>query len=78
MEITFADGTRIEVQASSLNDFIRHDLKWVEYVHGRATSKQLLRPASLPAPANPVSRNVKRCPPSAVSRCCQEKRQIPA
>jgi len=38
MTITFADGTRIDVAASALDDFLRHDLKWVEFVHGRAST----------------------------------------
>ena len=41
MTITFADGTRIEVAAAAYNDFVRHDLKWAEFVHGRATVKKL-------------------------------------
>jgi hypothetical protein len=41
MTITFADGTRIEVAATAYNDFVRHDLKWAEFVHGRATVKKL-------------------------------------
>jgi len=40
MTITFADGTRMEVTASAFDDFIRHDLKWVEFVHGRASTSQ--------------------------------------
>jgi len=40
MTITFADGTRMEVAASAFDDFIRHDLKWVEFVHGRASDSQ--------------------------------------
>jgi len=40
MTITFADGTRIEVAASAFDDFVRHDLKWVEFVHGRASTRQ--------------------------------------
>jgi hypothetical protein len=40
MTITFADGTRLEVAAAAFNDFIKHDLKWVEFVHGRATVKK--------------------------------------
>ncbi len=58
MQITFADGTRIEVTESALDDFVRHDLKWVEFVHGRASEKALLlRKAGTPAAktnANPV------------------------
>ena len=40
MTITFADGTGIEIAATALDDFIKHDLKWVEFVHGRATVKK--------------------------------------
>jgi hypothetical protein len=40
MTITFADGTRMEVAASAFDDFIRHDLKWVEFVHGRSSTSQ--------------------------------------
>ncbi len=60
MQITFADGTRIEVTESALDDFVRHDLKWVEFVHGRASEKAvLLRRAGarlVNASANPVKR----------------------
>lgn len=41
MTITFADGTRIDVATSAFDDFVRHDLKWVEFVHGRASVKRL-------------------------------------
>lgn len=40
MTITFADGTRMDVAAAAFDDFIKHDLKWVEVVHGRATVKK--------------------------------------
>ncbi len=63
MEITFADGTKIQVAASALDDFLKHDLKWVEYVHGRAADPKLLqmkRPAS--SAAKPISNAVRRCP----------------
>lgn len=64
MTITFADGTRIEVAASALDNFIRHDLKWVEFVHGRAVEKQLsAKPLHIPMDAQ---QNVHRCP----SRSC--------
>jgi hypothetical protein len=36
MTIKFADGTNIEVAATAFDDFVRHDLKWAEFVHGRA------------------------------------------
>ncbi|HEU4413244.1 MAG TPA: hypothetical protein VFT65_00570, partial [Candidatus Angelobacter sp.] len=38
MTITFADGAQIEVAATALDDFLRHDLKWAEFVHGRAST----------------------------------------
>lgn len=61
MQITFADGTRIEVTESALDDFIRHDLKWVEFVHGRASQKALLlRKAGAP-PAKAGASSIKRC-----------------
>ena len=41
MTVTFADGTRIEVAATAYNDFVRHDLKWAEFVHGRANSAKV-------------------------------------
>jgi len=64
MVITFADGTSIEVAASALDAFIRHDLKWVEFVHGRASNKALSVPPSLPKPVKSAAQNVHRCPQS--------------
>ena len=64
MTITFADGTRIEVAATAYNDFVKHDLKWAEFVHGRATVKKLSCNDSrklVPADVN-RSRNVQPCP----------------
>ena len=65
MTITFADGTRIEVAASAFDDFVRHDLKWVEFVHGSASakpsSKLACRDAHRPAAAS-LPQNVHRCP----------------
>ena len=43
MTIKFADGTRIEVPASAYDAFVKYDLKWVEFVHGRAERKQILQ-----------------------------------
>lgn len=61
MTITFADGTRIDVPASAFDDFLKHDLKWVEFVHGRASETQLLN--STPhLPVNSAKQNVHRCP----------------
>jgi hypothetical protein len=65
MTITFADGTRIEVAASAFDDFVRHDLKWVEFVHGRASAKQpsgnLCRDSHCQT-ATSIKQNVHRCP----------------
>lgn len=41
MTIKFADGTHIEIAATAYDDFVKHDLKWAEFVHGRATVKKL-------------------------------------
>lgn len=66
MTVTFADGTRIEVAATAYNDFVRHDLKWAEFVHGRATVKKLAcnDRSSLQAPhgGNARHQNVHPCP----------------
>jgi len=60
MTITFADGTRMEVAASAFDDFIRHDLKWVEFVHGRAsTSQSSCKQRSLVA--KPANQAVQPC-----------------
>jgi hypothetical protein len=59
MTISFADGTRIEIPASAFDDFIKHDLKWVEFVHGRAESQFSSQPIYL---ADASKQNVKRCP----------------
>ena len=40
MTIKFADGTHIEIAATAFDDFVKHDLKWAEFVHGRATGKE--------------------------------------
>ena len=41
MTVQFADGTRIEIGATAFDDFVKHDLKWAEFVHGRAIVKKL-------------------------------------
>jgi hypothetical protein len=65
MTITFADGTRIEVAASAFNDFVRHDLKWVEFVHGRVSenpsAKLPCRDSHRPTAVS-LKQNVHRCP----------------
>jgi hypothetical protein len=65
MTITFADGTRIDVPASAFDDFLKHDLKWVEFVHGRASKPQVEPPAPLHL-ADSKKQNVHPCP----SRSC--------
>ncbi len=69
MQITFADGTRIEVTESALDDFVRHDLKWAEFVHGSASleSGSLLKSGALPAKS--LSRSVRRCPSPSPRGC---------
>ncbi len=68
MTVTFADGTRIEVAATAYNDFVRHDLKWAEFVHGRATVQKLAcnERSSMLAPhdGNARHQNVHPCPAS--------------
>ena len=60
MTIKFADGTQMEVAAAALDNFLRHDLKWVEFVHGRAMEKQL---SLSPSPLHMDSQQtVHRCP----------------
>lgn len=65
MTINFADGTHIEVAASAFNDFIKHDLKWVEFVHGKASTAEPLH-NSMPQSESSLGNNVRRCP----SRAC--------
>jgi hypothetical protein len=69
MQITFADGTRIEITESALDDFVRHDLKWAEFVHGSASleSGSLLKSGSLIAKS--LSRSVRRCPAPSQHGC---------
>ena len=40
MTIKFADGTHIEIAATAFDDFVKHDLKWAEFVHGRAIGEE--------------------------------------
>jgi len=64
LTIKFADGTNIEIAATAYNDFVKHDLKWAEFVHGRATVKKLAckdDPCKL-VPAVNRSRSVHPCP----------------
>ena len=69
MEITFADGTRIEVRESALDDFVLHDLKWVEFVHGSASQKSSLLNGFGAQHAKSISQVVKRCPTPSPRGC---------
>lgn len=66
MTIKFADGTHIEIAATAYDDFVKHDLKWAEFVHGRASVKKLacckeeLRPLVASTPS--MGRSVHPCP----------------
>lgn len=63
MTIKFADGTNIEIAATAFDDFVRHDLKWAEFVHGRALVQELAcKDSRKLAPAANRSRNVHPCP----------------
>jgi hypothetical protein len=72
MQIRFADGTQIEVSASALDDFVRHDLKWAEYVHGTAVMKASADSSHssnptvkfAPQRAKQIAKNIVRCPSS--------------
>jgi hypothetical protein len=68
MTIRFADGTHIEIAATAFDDFVKYDLKWAEFVHGRATVKKLACSDSRkPAPApTALGRSVHPCP----AGCC--------
>ena len=59
MTITFADGTRIDVPASAFDNFLKHDLKWVEFVHGRAEGPFSAKPAPH---STAQQQNAHRCP----------------
>jgi hypothetical protein len=69
MQITFADGTRIEVTESALDDFVRHDLKWAEFVHGSASLESGSSLKSGVLPGKSLSRSVRRCPSPSPSGC---------
>jgi hypothetical protein len=64
MTIKFADGTNIEIAAAAFDDFVKHDLKWAEFVHGRATVKKLACSDSRKLVPNAVSlrSSVHPCP----------------
>jgi hypothetical protein len=64
MTIRFADGTHIEIAATAYNDFVKHDLKWAEFVHGRAVVKKLAccKEALHPPVPSSLGRSVHPCP----------------
>jgi hypothetical protein len=66
MTIRFADGTHIEIAATAFDAFVKHDLKWAEFVHGRAIVKKVTCcKESLHPPvsaASSLGRNVHPCP----------------
>ena len=66
MTIKFGDGTHIEIAATAFDDFVKHDLKWAEFVHGRATVQKLAcneRSSTLaPHGGNTRYQNVHPCP----------------
>lgn len=69
MQITFADGTKIEVKESALDDFLRYDLKWVEFVHGTAHVASTALEKSRSLSDRQISTNVKRCPSASMGGC---------
>jgi hypothetical protein len=69
MQITFADGTKIEVKESALDDFLLYDLKWVEFVHGTASVNSTGLQKSGSFSGKQVSSYVKRCPSASMGGC---------
>ncbi len=62
MQIKFADGTTLNVAPAALDAFLKHDLKWVEFVHGRAQFQQLPSRKLPVQTVKPISQSVSRCP----------------
>jgi hypothetical protein len=63
MTIKFEDGTHIEIAATAFDGFVKHDLKWAEFVHGRATVKKLAcSDSSKLVSSTNVGRSVHPCP----------------
>lgn len=69
MQITFADGTKIEVTESALDDFLLYDLKWVEFVHGSAQVASGALHNSQAVAGRQISGSVKRCPSASLGGC---------
>ena len=61
MTITFADGTHFDIAATAFDDFVKHDLKWVEFVHGRASVKKLACKKTLTSRFLPPEITIKMC-----------------
>ncbi|HEY5027728.1 MAG TPA: hypothetical protein VIK39_04915, partial [Candidatus Angelobacter sp.] len=65
MTIKFADGTNIDIATTALDDFVKHDLKWAEFVHGSAVVNKLAckdNSRKLVPAASSLGRNVHPCP----------------
>lgn len=69
MQITFADGTKIEIKDSALDDFLLYDLKWVEFVHGSASVNSTTLQKSGALTGKQISSKVKRCPSASLGGC---------
>jgi hypothetical protein len=69
MQITFADGTKIEVTESALDDFLLYDLKWVEFVHGSAQVVSGALHNSQAVAGRQISSSVKRCTSASLGGC---------
>jgi len=69
MTIQFADGTHIEIAATAYDDFVKHDLKWAEFVHGRAIVKKLAccKEELHPLVPSSLGRSVHPCQPAAAN-----------
>jgi hypothetical protein len=66
MTIKFADGTNIDIAVTALDEFVKHDLKWAEFVHGSAVVNKLTCKESARKSTSPSTdirhRNVHPCP----------------
>jgi hypothetical protein len=69
MTITFADGTHIDIAATAFDDFVKHDLKWVEFVHGRASVKKLACGENSHKPVSAIGNRNQNVNPCPAGRC---------
>jgi hypothetical protein len=69
MTITFADGTHFDIAATAFDDFVKHDLKWVEFVHGRASVKKLVCKENSYKPVSAVGSRNQNVHPCPAGRC---------